>query len=64
MSIIVSKFFCDGAGNDCPETGFEVVRTKGNHEGVKVKKGDFLLDSDLANMMENGIEVVVGFVLR
>lgn len=62
MSVVVSKFYFDGAGSDCPTTGFEVIRTEG--QPTEIKKGDFLLDSDLVTLMENGVEVVVGFLLR
>jgi len=62
MSIVVSKFYCNGAGSDCPTTGFEVIRTKGESKGARVKKGDFILDSDLAHLLSQGAQVVVGFV--
>ena len=52
--VVVKKFCCPGAGPDCPNAGFEVVKSTEKD----VKHGDYLLDADVENLADK-VKVVV-----
>jgi hypothetical protein len=55
QKLVVRKFRCNGAGDDCPSIGFEIVKAK----NVEVKPHKFLLRSDVDEFQKNNVKIVV-----